>query len=145
MAREVPGRLYEEVVSLATAIAQPFAGSPAEVGSAAAAEAFAALQALYERLEVAGQPDPFVTEALADFTDDAEVSISLYLRAIDQCPAFPGEVAYTKRIGLARRLTMVGRKEEALEQVASARREAFAAGDSDALRELDEIHSDAAA
>jgi hypothetical protein len=145
MVREVPGPLYQEVFALAEAITQPLADSPAEVDSAVAAQAYAALRALNERLEAAGQSDPFVTEALADFTEDSEAAIALYYRALEQCPAFPGEVAYTKRIGLARQLISVGRNAEALEQVASARREAFAAGDTDALRDLGEIHANAAA
>ena len=145
MVREVPGPLYQEVLDLAEAIAQPLADSPAEVDTEAAARAYSALRALCERLDTSGQSDPFVTEALADFTEDREAAIALYYQAIQQCPAFPGEIAYTKRIGLARQLISAGRTPEAMEQIASARREAFAAGDTDALRELDELHANAAA
>jgi len=144
MRRTVPTPLYEEVSALAEAIAQPEAGAFGAVDGTAASSAYADLLALYERLEASGRPDPFVTETLADFTDDSAVAISLYRRALEQSGLFPGELLHTKRIGLARQLIAVGQKSEALEQVALARREAFGVADAAAICELDEVARNAA-
>ncbi len=145
MTRRVPASLYEEVYSLTEAIVQPEVGASAGVDAELASSAYAALRALYDRLDAAGTPDPFVTEALADFSDESNVAILLYRVAIQQSAAFPGEVTYTKRIGLARRLATEGRNAEALEQVALARLEAVEVDDADAVRELEEISSGIAA
>ena len=145
MVRVIPEALYEEVRVLAEVIAQPQAGAFGAVDEAASSRAYAALLALHKRLEASGTPDPFVTEALADFTADRSEAIRLYRQALKQCEAFPGELLHTKRISLARQLLAVGQKAEALEQVEVARREAFGAADAGAIRELEEIASDAAA
>jgi hypothetical protein len=110
-----------------------------QVDERVAEEALARLIALYKQRESTGEPDPFLTEALADFTDDRLEAIRLYHLALEQCELTPGEPTHTKRIGLARCLHEVGRNSEAQEQLLLARREAFAAKDSKVMSELDEL------
>jgi len=137
--RKVPTALYQEVFDLATRIAQPFATPIGDVDETAAAEALDDLVALFTRCEDAGTPDPFLTEALADFTSDDTEAIRLYRLALEQAAQFAGEPTHTKRLGLARRLHGRGHMDEAREQLALARRDAFAAGDSAVMEELDEL------
>jgi hypothetical protein len=139
MPREVPKELYDQVFSLVTAIAQPDAKPLSVPNEIAASDALAKLKALFNLRQDAGQPDPFLTEALADFVEDDTEAIRLYELALAQCPATPGEPTHTKRVGLARRLLGAGRKSDARAELERARREAFAASDTDALAELEEI------
>jgi hypothetical protein len=139
MPREVPKELYDQVFSLVTAIAQPDAEPLSEPNEMAASDALAKLTELFKRRQDAGQSDPFLTEALADFIEDDTEAIRLYQLALAQCPTAPGEPTHTKRVGLARRLLEAGRKADSCAELERARREAFAASDSDALAELEEI------
>ena len=139
MTRTIPPALYDEVFALVTAIAQPDADPLGPVDETKASEAYAKLHALFKRRESSGESDPFLSETLADFTDDNCESIRLYKLALDQCAAFPGETTIPKRIGLARALIQAGRTIEAREQIEVARREAFSARDAAALEELDEL------
>jgi hypothetical protein len=145
MTRTIPPALYDEVFALVTSIAQPDAEPLSAVDETKASDAYAKLEALFKRRESSGESDPFLTEALADFTDDAAESIRLYKLALEQCAAFPGEATLPKRIGLARALIQVGRKMEAREQIEIARREAFLARDSASLAELSELDEQCAA
>ena len=139
MNRRVPQVLYDAVFELTTAIAQPETLVGTDVDSVAAEEARAKLATLYQSRQAAGSPDPFLTETLADFTVDDAESVRLYRLALDQCAAFPGEPTHTKRLGLVERLIALGRTAEALEELDRARRDAFAAGDTGAIRELDAL------
>lgn len=65
--REVPRELWGEVFDLVTEdLISDAAGDPERF-----AKALAALRALYVRRLALGKPDPALTEALADYTDDA--------------------------------------------------------------------------
>jgi hypothetical protein len=139
MARTVPPALYDAVFALATAIAQPDARPLDVVDEVSASEAYAKLLALFKDRENSGESDPFLTETLADFTDDNSESIRLYKLALDQCLAFPGEATLSKRIGLVRELIKADRKIEAREQIDVARRESFSARDTASLEELNEL------
>lgn len=137
MTRQVPQALYDEVMDLATAIAQPEAEY--DIDEEAADAALAKLVALFRSREAAGLSDPFLTETLADFTDDLGDSIDLYRLALEQCAAFPDEPTHTKRQSLAECLLEDGSIAEAREELDKAIREAFAAGDTDAISELNEL------
>jgi hypothetical protein len=139
MTRTIPPALYDEVFALATAIAQPDAKPLDAVDEIKASDAHAKLHDLFKRRESSGKSDPFLTETLADFTDDNSESIRLYELALDQCAAFPGEATISKRIGLARALIEANRVIEAREQIEVARREAFSARDAVALEESNEL------
>jgi hypothetical protein len=139
MTRTIPAALYDEVGALVTDIAQPDARPLDNVDETRASNAFAKLLALFKRRELSGESDPFLTETLADFTDDKSEAIRLYNLALHQCAAFPGEATISKRIGLARALIESGRTIDARTEIEIARREAFAERDSEALEELEEL------
>jgi hypothetical protein len=139
MSREVPKELYDQVFLLVTAITQPNAEPLSEPNEIAASDALAKLTELFKRRQVAGQSDPFLTEALADFVEEDTEAIRLYELALAQGATAPGEPTHTKRVGLARRLLEAGRKVDSRAELERARREAFAASDTDALAELEEI------
>lgn len=142
--RHPPQELYDKVLELTNAIAQPeCCGS--DIDSAMAAEALTQLTALFEVQQASGKPDPFLTETLADFTADLNEAVRLYRLAIKQCSEFPDEPTHTKRQGLVERLFELGCNAEAEEELVQARREAFAAGDADAIRELNAITQQTAA
>lgn len=135
----MPSELYCEVLELTTAIAQPNTLVETEVDLAAAEDALSKLGTLFERREATGARDPFLTETLADFTTDDLESIRLYRLSLQQCDACPGEPTHTKRQGLVERLIQIGEMSEANEELVKARREAFAAGDTEAIRELNAL------
>jgi hypothetical protein len=139
MKRTIPSALYDQVGALVTEIAQPDAKPLENVDEIRASNAFAKLLALFNRCELSGDSDPFLTETLADFTDDKAEAIRLYSLALRQCAAFPGEATISKRIGLARALIESGRIVDARAQIEIARREAFAERDSEALEELEKL------
>lgn len=136
--RRPPEDLYDKVLELTSAIAQPeCCGS--DIDSAMAAEALAKLTALFEAQQASGKPDPFLTETMADFTTDLDEAVRLYRLAIEQCAEYPDEPTHTKRQGLVERLFELGYNAEAEEELVQARREAFAAGDADAIKDLNAI------
>jgi len=137
MKRRVPQSLYDTVLELTTAIAQPEAVNA--VDETVAEEARAKLVALFQSRQSVGTPDPFLTETVADFTSDAAEAARLYRLALEQCAAFPGEPTHTKRQGLVERLLELGRTVDAREELANAQRDAFAAGDTDTIKELDAL------
>lgn len=137
--RTVPTALYQEVLDLTTRIAQPFATPVENVDEPAAAAALLELEALFQRCESAGTPDPFLTESLADFTSNDTEAIRLYRLALEQSAQFSGEPTHTKHLGLAERLHSAGHTAEAREQLLLARRDAFAAGDATVMDQLDEL------
>jgi hypothetical protein len=94
--------LREATRHLVTSIAQPDAQPLSAVDETKASDAYEKLEALFKLRESSGESDPFLTEALADFTDDAAEAIRLYELALEQCADFPGEATLPKRIGLAR-------------------------------------------
>jgi hypothetical protein len=145
MKRDIPPELYDEVFILAADIAQPEALPLDAVDETRASIAYSKLLALFKQREQSGNSDPFLTEALADFTDEKSEAIRLYELALNQCSDFPGEATLSKRIGLARVLIECGRTDEALSQIEVGRREALEEHDSDALKELEELYASCSA
>jgi hypothetical protein len=139
MKRTIPPDLYNEVLALTTDIAQPRVGASNHVDEPKASDAMTRLRALFTERERSGVADPFLTETLADFTDDKVEAIRLYQLSLQQCLAFPGEGTVSKRIGLTRALIQTGRMSDASTHIETARREAFAERDAAALRELDDL------
>ena len=118
--REVPRELWGEVFDLVTAVLLSDAAGDTE----RFAKAFTALRALYARQEALGKPDPALTEALADYTDDDAEAAALYRVAIAQSAPYPDEPTHTKRICLASRLIDLGDIAEARLELALGRADA---------------------
>lgn len=128
--REVSRELRGEVFDLVTeALVSDAAGDTKRFDTA-----LAALRTLYARRETLGKPDPALTEALADYTDDAAESAALYRVAITQCGAYPDEPTHTKRICLASRLIDLGDLTEARSQLALGRGEAERLNDAEYIK-----------
>jgi len=133
--REVPRELWGEVFDLVTeALISDAAGDPERF-----AKALAALRALYVRRLALGKPDPALTEALADYTDDAAESAALYRVAIAQSAAYPDEPTHTKRICLASRLIDLGDLAEARSELALGRAEAERLSDAEYIKFADNL------
>jgi hypothetical protein len=135
--REVPKDLWGEVLEVVTAITWgPDGNDPdPKVIEARVAE----LRAIYARQEGLGQPEPFLTEALADCTDDAVEAVALYRRALAQSTGHPEEPTHTKRICMASRLIELGDFPEARSELMLGRAEADRLNDSNYVEMADEL------
>jgi hypothetical protein len=134
--REVSKELWGEVFDLVTEIlCSDAAGDTQRFGTAVAA-----LHAVYVRQEELGKPDPALTEALADFTDDAAEAAALYRVAIAQCTA-ADEPTHTKRVCLAARLIELGDLSEARSELAQGRAEAERLNDAEYVNLAEELLS----
>jgi hypothetical protein len=101
------------------------------------AKALGALRALYARRQALGKPDPALTEALADYTDDAAEAAALYRVAIAQSD--PDEPTHTKRICLASRLIDLGDIAEARSELALGRADAERLKDAEYVKVADDL------
>ena len=124
--REVPRELWGEVFDLVTEVLL---------------KAFTALRALYARQEALGKPDPALTEALADYTDDATEAAALYRVAIAQSASYPDQPTHTKRICLASRLIDLGDIAEARSELALGRADAERLKDAEYVKLADRLLS----
>jgi len=135
--REVPKDLWNEVLEVVTAITW---GPDGKEPDAKVSEAgLAQLRAIYVRQESQGQPEPFLTEALADFTDDAGEAVALYRRSLAQSKGYSDEPTHTKRISLAERLVELGNLSEARSELVLARAEAERLDDPSYVAMADEL------
>jgi HD-GYP domain-containing protein (c-di-GMP phosphodiesterase class II) len=135
--REVPREPWGEAFNLVTeALLSDAAGDTERF-----ANALAALRALHVRQEALGKPEPALTEALADYTDDAAEAVTLYRAAIAQSVAYPDEPTHTKRICLASRLIDLGNIAEARSELALGRADAERLKDADYVKIADEALS----
>ena len=131
--RNVPEPLYGDVLRLSLAIVNASEREDAPKARGALRQ----LRGLYRSKR--NSPDPFLTEALADFTGGARAASKLYRLAIQQSLAFPGEPIFTKQAGLASRLIELGYSSEAARLLSEAKPAAQAAGDEAILAELCEV------
>jgi hypothetical protein len=135
--REVSKELWGEVLEVVTAITWgPDGGEPdPNVSETAVAQ----LRAIYARQEGLGHPEPFLTEALADYTDDAAEAVALYRRALAQSTGYPDEPTHTKRICMASRLIELGDLAGARSELVLGRAEAERLSDRDYVEMADEL------
>ncbi len=101
--------MYERVHKLSLAIAN---ASGADDHALCAAHYESLLEYFHGQSE-RSCPHPFLTEALADFTENPAEAICLYKLSLEQSNAFPNEPLNTKLTSLAERLTEIGQAEEA--------------------------------
>jgi HD-GYP domain-containing protein (c-di-GMP phosphodiesterase class II) len=135
--REVPRELWGEVFDLVTEVLLSDAAGDTE----RFAKGFTALRALYARQEALGKPEPALTEALADYTDDATEAAALYRVAIAQSASYPDEPTHTKRICLASRLIDLGDIAEARSELALGRADAERLKDAEYVKLADRLLS----
>ena len=84
----------------------------------------AARRAIYARRQVLEAPHPFLTEAVADYSDDPEEAVLLYRLSIAQSSRHPDEPTYTNRICMASRLVEPGDLSAAWSELILGRAEA---------------------
>jgi len=135
--REVPRELQGEVFDLVTEVLVSDAAGDAQ----RFARALAALRALYAHREALGKADPALTEALADYTDDAAEAVALYRVAIAQSTPYPDEPTHTKRICLASRLIDLGDIAEARSELVRGRADAERLQDAEYVKLAEELLS----
>ena len=135
--REIPKDVWAEVLEVTTDIVW----GPGQDGAEATSANMERLRAIYARQNALGQPDPFLTEALADFTDDATEAIALYRIALSQSNAYPDEPTHTKHICLASRLVEIGDFSGASSELTVGRAEAARLNDSEYLALADDLLS----
>ena len=131
----VPPAIYARVLELTTDL---LAASEAD-DQATYATRYRELSSYAAALDSNGQSHPFVTEALADFTDDPQVAVSLYLASIEHSRHFRGEPTHTKHLALANILVDLGRIPEAQQHIAIGLEQARGAGDRSSVEEAARI------
>src|SRR6266850_6059086 len=133
--RNIPPDVYERVHELALAIV-----NASEAGDDALHDSHCqALRAYFDEQLSVGRSHPFLTEALADYTDDTAEAIRLYELALDQARGFPDEPTHTKMISLAEQLIELGRREQAEAYLRDGRAEAVRRGDTFWIEDADRL------
>jgi len=131
----VPSDIYERVHELAFAIT-----NASEAGDEILySSLYQTLRAYFDEQAASGRSHPFLTEAVADYTDDAAESARLYELALAQSRALPDEPTHTKMISLAEQLIELGHRERAEAYLRDGRAEAVRRGDSLWIGEADSL------
>ena len=86
-----------------------------------------------------GHSHPFLTEALADFTEDNATSVTYYRLALQQARTYSNEPLHTKMISLAERLIRLGCREQAEAYLRDGRAEAIRFADADSVEDADRL------
>jgi hypothetical protein len=132
---DIPSEIYQRVHELALAIT-----NASEAGDEIlSASCCLALRALFDELTASGRCHPFLTEAVADYTDDLAEAVRLYELALQQSRQFPDEPRHTKMISLAELLLELGRREQAEAYLHDGRAEALRRGDTFWIEDADRL------
>jgi hypothetical protein len=135
--REIPRELWAEVLE----VTRDIVWEPEQDGAEVTSANMERLRAIYARQNALGQPNPLLTEILADFTDDAAEAVALYRIALAQSNAYPDQPTHTKRICLASRLIEIGDFSGATSELTAGRAEAARLNDSQYLTLADDLLS----
>ena len=138
--REVQRTIWAQVLDLTTQLTW----CTEETDKERAAALYGELRALYDQRRELGQPDPFLTEALADYTDDDHEAVSLYKLALTQSAAHPDEPIHTKEISLAARLINLGDTQSARAALLRGKAEAQTRNDGNYVEFADELLAECA-
>jgi hypothetical protein len=131
----IPPDIYERVHELAVAIVNA-SGADDEALHDSLCQT---LHGYYDEQTSSGRSHPFLTEAMADYTDDAAEAVRLYELSLEQARAFPDEPTHTKRISLAEKFIELGRKEQAEAYLRDGRAEAVRRGDTYWIENADRL------
>ena len=131
----IPPDIYERVHELAVAIVN---ASDAD-DDALHDSLCQTLRAYYDEQASLGRSHPFLTEAMADYTDDATEAVRLYELSLEQAQTFPDEPTHTKMISLAQQFMELGRTEQAEAYLRDGRAEAVRRGDTFWIEDADRL------
>jgi hypothetical protein len=131
----IPEDLYYQVFELSTDLTDAAESGDDDEYALLLAE----LQALHRERATLGLSHPFLTETLADYTEDLEQSAALFLLAIEEAAGFADESTYTKHISLAEVLFSIGRNDEARQHLELGLKLATEAGDQDWIDDAAEL------
>jgi hypothetical protein len=131
----IPPDIYERVHELAVAIV-----NASDAGDDALNDSLCqTLRAYYEEQASLGRSHPFLTEAMADYAEDAAEAVRLYQLSLEQAPMFPDEPTHTKMISLAERFIKLGRTEQVEAYLRDGRAEAVRRGDPYWIEDADRL------
>lgn len=102
------------------------------------------IRSYFNDQESSGRSHPFLTEAVADYTQDAIEAVRLSELALEQARSFPDEPRHTKMISLAERLIELGRTEQAEAYLRDGRAEAVRRADTFWIEDADRLLREAA-
>ena len=137
----IPPDIYERVRELALSMTKA-----SEAGDTTLQDSgYQSLLTFYEEQTRLGRSHPFLTEALADYTDDIATSARYYELALEQARAYPDEPRHTKMISLAERLIELGQLERAEAYLRDGRAEAVRRADAFWIEDADRLLHELAA
>ena len=103
-----------------------------------------ALRAYFDEQTTLGRSHPFLTEVMADYTDDAAEAVRLYELSLEQSRTFPDEPTHTKMISLAQQFIALGLTDHAATYLRKGRAEAVRQGDTYWIEEADGLLKESA-
>ena len=131
----IPADIYRRVHELAVAIT-----NASEAGDDALHDSLClTLRAFYDEQASLGRSHPFLTEAMADYTDDGAEAVRLYQLALEQARTLSDEPTHTKMISLAQQLVELGHREEAEAYLRDGRAEAVRREDTFWIEDADRL------
>jgi hypothetical protein len=137
----IPPDIYERVRELALVMT-----NASEAGDDALQDSgYQSLLTYHEEQTRLGRSHPFLTEALADYTDDVATSARYYELALEQARAYSDEPTHTKMISLAERLIELGQLERAEAYLRDGRAEAVRRADTFWIEDADRLLHELAA
>jgi hypothetical protein len=132
---DIPSDIYERVREIAADIV-----NASEIGDDFLMSRHQhALRAYYDEQTESGREHPFLTESVADYTDDPVEAVRLYKLALEQSREHPDEPVHTKMICLAEKLIELGREEQAAAFLRDGRAEAVRCHDAGWIADADEL------
>ena len=136
----IPADVYEYLGDLAARITNAgLAYDPALAESL-----YLQLQAYHEERFAAGRSHPFIIETLADYTHDPAQAIGYYQQALTMSREMTSDgPTHTILIGIGERLIELEQCEQAEAFIRDGRVEAVRRGDTDWVREADELVGEA--
>lgn len=131
----IPPDIYERVHELSVAIVNASQADDVALDASLRQQ----MQSFFQEQIDLGRSHPFLTEAMADYTENSAEATRLYLLALTQARSFPDELTHTKMISLAERLVEQNRREEAEGFLRDGRAEAVRRNDVFWIQEADRL------
>jgi hypothetical protein len=92
----IPQDIYQKVLEFSTSLTNAMEGEDEILMEFH----YQQLLQFFNELEASGNSHPFITETVADYTEDAANAVEYYKLSLEQCRANPSEPTYTKHIFL---------------------------------------------